>query len=63
MSKSKVNNYEGELETSFDVVLDEGDQLYEGQGRLRKTYERLAKRLDEVGHFIQSCIIVKEKVS
>lgn len=49
MSKSKVNNYEDELETSFDVVLDEADQLYEGQGRLKKTYERLAKRLDELG--------------
>lgn len=48
MSKSKVNNYERELETSFDVVLDEADQLYEGQGRLKKTYERLAKRLDDL---------------
>jgi hypothetical protein len=48
MSKSKEHNYEGELETSFSVVLDEADQLYEGQGRLRKTYERLAKRLDEL---------------
>lgn len=49
MSKSKVHKYESELEASFDVVLDEADQLYEGQGRLRKTYERLAKRLDELG--------------
>jgi hypothetical protein len=49
MSKSKKHNYEGELETSFNVVLDEADQLYEGQGRLKKTYERLAKRLDEIG--------------
>lgn len=48
MSKSKVHNYESELKASFDVVLDEADQLYEGQGRLRKTYERLAKRLDEL---------------
>ena len=48
MSKNKVHNYEGELEASFDVVLDEADQLYEGQGRLKKTYERLAKRLDEL---------------
>ncbi|MFQ5687701.1 MAG: hypothetical protein ACE5GV_13685 [Candidatus Scalindua sp.] len=48
MPKSKVHNYESELEASFDVVLDEADKLYEGQGRLRKTYERLAKRLDEL---------------
>lgn len=48
MSKNRVHNYEKELEASFDVVLDEADQLYEGQGRLKKTYERLAKRLDEL---------------
>ncbi len=48
MSKSKVHNYECELESSFDTVLNEADQLYEGQGRLKKTYERLAKRLDEL---------------
>lgn len=48
MSKNKVHNYESELEASFDVVLDEADQLYEGHGRLKRTYERLAKRLDEL---------------
>jgi hypothetical protein len=48
MSKNKVHNYESELESSFDVVLDEADQLYEGHGRLKRTYERLAKRLDEL---------------
>lgn len=48
MSKNKVRNYESELESSFDVVLDEADQLYEGHGRLKRTYERLAKRLDEL---------------
>lgn len=48
MSKNKVHNYESELEVSFDVVLDEADRLYEGQGRLKRTYERLAKRLDEL---------------
>ncbi len=48
MSNRKVHDYERELETSFDVVLDEADQLYEGQGRLKKTYERLAKRLEEL---------------
>lgn len=29
--------------------MSEADQLYQGQGRLRKTYERLVKRLDELG--------------
>ncbi|MCR4319081.1 MAG: nucleotidyl transferase AbiEii/AbiGii toxin family protein [Candidatus Brocadiaceae bacterium] len=48
MSKNKVHNYESELEASFDVVLDEADQLYEGHGRLKRTYEHLAKRLDEL---------------
>jgi len=43
-----MHNYESELEVSFDVVLDEADRLYEGQGRLKRTYERLAKRLDKL---------------
>lgn len=47
--KGEVLRYESELENSFDFVLSEADQLYQGQGRLRKTYERLAKRLDELG--------------
>lgn len=46
MMGNKVHNYESELETSFDVVLEEADQLYEGQGRLKKTYERFVKCLD-----------------
>lgn len=49
VSRSKLLSYESELETSFDLVLAEADQLYQGRGRLRETYERLAKRLDGVG--------------
>ena len=49
VSRSKIRPYESELEISFDLVLDEGDQLYQGRGRLRTTYERLAKRLDGLG--------------
>jgi len=47
--KNQVPAYETELENSFYLVLSEADQLYQGQGRLRKTYERLARRLDELG--------------
>lgn len=47
--KGEALKYESELESSFDFVLSEADQLYQGQGRLRKTYERLAKCLDELG--------------
>jgi hypothetical protein len=49
MSESKIHPYEEELDTSFDLVLAEGDQLYQGKGRLRDTYERLTRRLDELG--------------
>lgn len=45
----KIHSYENELESSFDMVLAEGDQLYQGGGRLKKTYVRLAKHLDELG--------------
>ena len=48
-SKRELHTYESELENSFNLVLSEAEQLYHGQGRLRKTYERLAKRLDELG--------------
>lgn len=48
-TKDKVFTYESELETSFDLVLREADQLYQGQGRLKKTYDRLAKCLDDLG--------------
>jgi hypothetical protein len=47
--REKVIAYESELERSFDLVLKEADQLYQGQGRLKKTYGRLAKCLDELG--------------
>jgi len=45
----EARTYESELDKSFDFVLSEAGQLYEGQGRLRKTYDRLALRLDELG--------------
>ena len=49
MKENKTPDYESQLEKSFDFVVREGDQLFEGQGRLKKTYERLAQRLDELG--------------
>jgi len=48
-TKGRIFAYESELETSFDLVLREADQLYQGQGRLKKTYDRLAKCLDDLG--------------
>jgi hypothetical protein len=45
---SEVVSYENQLEDSFDLVASEADQLYEGQGRLKKTYEHLVK-LGRVG--------------
>lgn len=47
--KDGILAYENKLENSFDFVLSEADRLYQGQGQLRKTYQRLAKRLDELG--------------
>jgi hypothetical protein len=47
--RGKLRTYKSELENSFGFVLSEAGQLYQGQGRLRKTYERLARRLDELG--------------
>jgi len=47
--EGELRTYESELDKSFDFILSEAGQLYEGQGRLRKTYERLAKRLGELG--------------
>jgi hypothetical protein len=46
--RGKLRTYKSELENSFGFVLSEAGQLYQGQGRLRKTYERLARRLDEL---------------
>jgi hypothetical protein len=48
-NKEKAIEYESELESSFDLVLREAEELYQGEGRLKKTYERLAKCLDELG--------------
>ena len=48
-TKGRIFTYESELETSFDLVLREADQLYQGQGRLKKTYDRLAKCLNDLG--------------
>jgi len=46
--KAEVTAYERQLERSFNFVIGEADQLYEGQGRLRKTYDRLTRRLEEL---------------
>jgi hypothetical protein len=48
-NKNKKVEYEQELEGSFDLVLKEAEELYQGEGRLKKTYERLAKYLNEMG--------------
>jgi hypothetical protein len=45
----KVFSYESKLESSFDLVLREAEELYQGHGRLKETYERLAKALEELG--------------
>lgn len=49
IKKYKIPAYETELESSFDFVLKEAEELYQGEGRLKKTYDRLAKHLDELG--------------
>ncbi len=41
--------YEHRLARSFDFVIKEAEQLYRGEGRLRKTYDRLTKRLEALG--------------
>ena len=46
---SQVLAYESQLEDSFRFVLCEAEQLYGGQGRIRKTYDRFARRLEELG--------------
>lgn len=46
---AEVLAYESEVERSFDFVVSEADQLYQGQGRLKKTYNRLIKLLEELG--------------
>src|SRR3990167_9517818 len=47
--RKKPRVYETELAASFDLVLKEAEELYQGEGRLKKTYERLTKNLDEMG--------------
>ncbi len=42
-------SYERQLARSFNFVIKEAEQLYQGQGRLRKTYDRLTKRLEALG--------------
>jgi hypothetical protein len=51
----RVRPYESELENSFDSVVREADRLFQGEGRLRKTYDRLVKRLDELD--VSYCLI------
>jgi hypothetical protein len=47
--EAEVVAYEREVTRSFDFVVSEAEQLYQGQGRLRKTYNRLTRRLEELG--------------
>lgn len=47
--RAEVVAYESELERSFDSVVSEGDQLYGGEGRLKRTYQRLIQRLNGLG--------------
>jgi len=47
--RNSGSSYEDELAQSFPAVLREADALYEGRGRLQKTYDRLASRLDQAG--------------
>lgn len=47
--KEGPNSYEAELAESAHAVLREADSLYEGRGRLQKTFERLSARLDSAG--------------
>ena len=47
--EDEVVPYEHQLASSFSFVIREADQLYQGQGRLRKTYDRLTNRLEELG--------------
>ena len=50
MKKSckKPRIYEAELESSFDLVLKEAEDLYQSEGRLKKTYGRLTRCLNEM---------------
>jgi hypothetical protein len=47
--EDKAISYERQLARSFNFVIREAEQLYQGQGRLGKTYDRLTKRLEALG--------------
>jgi hypothetical protein len=47
--ETEVIAYERQLARSFNFVIREAEQLYQGQGRLKKTYDRLTKRLEALG--------------
>jgi hypothetical protein len=47
--EDEVIAYERQLARSFNFVIREAEQLYQGQGRLRKTYDRLTKRSNALG--------------
>ena len=47
--EDNVISYERQLSRSFNFVIREAELLYQGQGRLRKTYDRLTKRLESLG--------------
>jgi hypothetical protein len=47
--ETEVTPYECQLARSFNFVISEAEQLYQGQGRLRKTYDRLTKRMTAKG--------------
>jgi len=47
--EDEVTPYERQLARSFNFVIKEAEQLYQGQGRLRKTYDRLTNRLEALG--------------
>jgi len=44
-----MSDYEEELQDSFQMVLREGGELFDGGGRLEQTHRKFAKRLDELG--------------
>lgn len=47
--ETEVISHERQLARSFNFVLREAEKLYHGQGRLRKTYDRLTNRLEALG--------------
>jgi hypothetical protein len=47
--EDNVISYERQLARYFNFVIREAEQLYQGQGRLRKTYDRLTKRMTAKG--------------